>query len=65
MWKVVYMAQNKEIAQIVQDLLTVEGILVKQRPVSKNHEGNDDYYEILVPEAEVNEAHGVIIEKGY
>ena len=46
-------------------ILTNEGILVKLRPISKNHENNDNYYEVLVPEAEVEEAHSVIIEKGY
>ncbi len=65
MWTVVYMAQSKDIAAKLQDLLSKEGILVKVRPISKNHEGSDDYYEVLVPEAEVEEAHSVIIEKGY
>ncbi|MCX7711874.1 MAG: flavodoxin domain-containing protein [Clostridia bacterium] len=65
MWTVVYMAQSKEIATKLQDLLTKEGILVKLRPVSKNHENNDNYFEVLVPESEVEEAHSVIIEKGY
>lgn len=65
MWTVVYMAQSKDIATRLQDLLANEGILVKLRPVSKNHENNDNYFEVLVPEAEVEEAHSVIIEKGY
>jgi hypothetical protein len=65
MWTVVYMAQSKDIATKLQDLLTKEGILVKLRPVSKNHDNNDNYFEVLVPEAEVEEAHSVIIEKGY
>jgi menaquinone-dependent protoporphyrinogen IX oxidase len=65
MWTVVYMAQSKDIATKLQELLTNEGILVKLRPVSKNHDNNDNYYEVLVPEAEVEEAHSVIIENGY
>ncbi|HHY24595.1 MAG TPA: hypothetical protein GX527_10275 [Clostridiaceae bacterium] len=65
MWTVVYMAQSKEIAINLQNLLTNEGILVKLRPVSKDEEKNNDYFEILVPEAEIEEAHGVIIEKGF
>lgn len=65
MWTVVYMAQSKEIATKLQELLTTEGILVKIRPISKNHDNNDNYYEVLVPEAEVEEAHTVIIEKGF
>jgi hypothetical protein len=65
MWTVVYMAQSKDIATELQEMLTKEGILVKIRPISKNHENNDNYYEILVPEAEIEEAHSVIIEKGF
>jgi len=59
------MAQSKEIATKLQELLTNEGILVKLRPISKNHDNGDNYFEVLVPEAEVEEAHSVIIEKGY
>ncbi|RCX19371.1 hypothetical protein DFR58_103116 [Anaerobacterium chartisolvens] len=65
MWTVVYMAQSKDIATRLQELLKNEGILVKLRPISKNPENNDNYYEVLVPEAEVEEAHSVIIEKGF
>jgi menaquinone-dependent protoporphyrinogen IX oxidase len=65
MWTVVYMAQSKDIASKLQELLANDGILVKLRPISKNHENNDNYYEVLVPESEVEEAHSVIIEKGY
>lgn len=59
------MAQTREIAVKLQELLTEEGILVKIRPISKNHENRDNYFEVLVPEAEVEEAHSVIIEKGF
>lgn len=65
MWTVVYMAQSKDIATRLQDVLTKEGLLVKIRPISKNVENNDNYYEVLVPESEVEEAHGIIIETGY
>ena len=56
MWTVVYMAQSKEIATALQELLTEDGILVKLRPISKSHDNSDNYYEVLVPEAEVEEA---------
>lgn len=65
MWTVVYMAQSREIATKLQVLLSEEGILVKLRPISKNPENNDNYYEVLVPESEIEEAHSVIIEKGF
>ena len=60
----VYM-KSKEIANSMQDLLSNEGIFSRLRPINKNRETNDDYYEVLVPESEVEEAHSVIIEKGY
>ncbi len=65
MWTVVYMAQSKDIATKLQEILSNEGILVKLRPISKNHGNNDNYYEVLVPESEVEESHSVIIEKGF
>lgn len=65
MWTVVYIAQSKEVATRLQDILLKEGLLVKIRPISKNSESEDNYYEVLVPEAEVAEAHSIIIEKGY
>lgn len=65
MWTVVYMAQSREIAEKLQSLLEYESILVKIRATCKNREICDNYYEVLVPESEVDEAHSVIIEKGY
>lgn len=65
MWTVVYMAQSRDIAAKLEEYLTKEGILVKQRPVNKDGEKKDNYYEVLVPETEVEEAHNVIIEKGF
>lgn len=65
MWTVIYMAQSKEIATKLQELLTKEGILVKLRPVSKEEGKSNVYFEVLVPETEIEEAHGVIIENGF
>lgn len=65
MWTVVYIAQTKQIAEELGEFLTKEGILVKLRSMNKNQETSSDYYEILVPESDVEEAHGIIIEKGY
>lgn len=65
MWTVIYMAQSTEMTENLKLLLERDGILVKVRPISKNPENNDNYYEILVPETEVEEAHAVIIEKGF
>ncbi|WHH60468.1 hypothetical protein [Petroclostridium sp. X23] len=65
MWTVVYMAQSKDIVMKLQEILEKEGLLVKIRPISKNVENNDNYYEVLVPESEVEEAHSIIIETGF
>jgi hypothetical protein len=59
------MAQNKEIATMLQEILLQEGLLVKIKPISKNANEEDNYFEVMVPEAEVEEAHSIIIEKGY
>ncbi|MDK2810615.1 MAG: hypothetical protein PWR27_1324 [Petroclostridium sp.] len=65
MWTVVYMAQSKEIVIKLQQVLEKEGLLVKIRPISKNLDNNDNYYEVLVPESEVEEAHSIIIDTGF
>jgi len=65
MWTVVFMAQSREIALELQDILKAEGILVKLQAICKNSGNEDNYFEVLVPEAEVEEAHGVIIENGF
>lgn len=65
MWTVVFMAQSREIALELQDILKAEGILVKLHAICKNSDNEDNYFEVLVPEAEVEEAHGVIIENGF
>ncbi len=65
MWTVVYMAQSKEIVIKLQQILESEGLLVKIRPISKNPENEDNYYEVLVPESEVEEAHSIIIDTGF
>ena len=64
MWTVVYMAQNKEMAEKLESALEDEGLLVKVNPVSQK-EKNDNYFELSVPEGEVEEAHSIIIEKGF
>ena len=65
MWTVVYLAKNKKIADKVSKLMTNEGVLVKLRPVNKNIGEQDSYFEILVLESEVEEAHNILYEFGY
>ncbi|NLM72978.1 MAG: hypothetical protein GX184_02970 [Clostridiaceae bacterium] len=64
MWTVVYMAQNKEVAEELKSILEEDGILVRINPISRKEKA-DDYFEVSVPESEVEEAHGIIIEKGF
>jgi len=65
MWTVVYMAQSKEMAFKLQQELEKQGILVKIKPIGKDANGEDNCFEILVPAAEVEEAHNVIIDIGF
>jgi len=60
MWTVVYMAQNKEMADKLHAALSENGVLVKIKAI-----GDDNCYEILVPAAEVEEAHNIIIDIGF
>jgi hypothetical protein len=63
MWIVVYLSQSKETVGRVRDLLQKKGLLVKLRAVAEDAGGAYGSYEILVPESEVDEAHGAIREQ--
>lgn len=65
MWLVIYMAHNKKIAEKIQTMLVNDGFLVKLKPVYKNVPSDDNYYEILVLQSEVQEAHEMLMENGY
>ncbi len=65
MWTVIYIAQSKKMSEIIEKLLTEEGMLVKVQAVSKKFESEQGYYEILVPECEAEEAQNILYEKGY
>ncbi|MDD2573559.1 MAG: hypothetical protein WCS98_08010 [Bacillota bacterium] len=63
MWTVVYMAADRETAERIKDILEEECILVKIRPGQKCSccEG---YYEVLVPESEIEEAKDCLYRAG-
>ncbi|MBA1334210.1 MAG: hypothetical protein HPY66_1919 [Firmicutes bacterium] len=63
MWTIVYMAPSKETAENVKDYLEKESILVKIRPVNRCS-CKDGYYEVLVPESEIEEAHSILYQTG-
>lgn len=62
MWTVVYMAQGKEMAAKIQQALEESGVLVKVKLIGKEQREDESCYEILVPAAEVEEAHNIIID---
>ncbi|KYO67831.1 MULTISPECIES: hypothetical protein [Thermovenabulum] len=62
MWTVVYMTTSKETADKVAEILKNEGFLVKTKEALKSKK-KGCYIEILVPEAEAEEAHKIILEK--
>ena len=63
MWMVAYITQSKESAERVRNLLQEAGLPVKIRSVNQSGNGQFGSYEILVPEAELSEAHEIIIEQ--
>ncbi|MDD2421958.1 MAG: DUF2007 domain-containing protein [Heliobacteriaceae bacterium] len=60
MWTVVYIAPNRVTAEMLKNVLSVEGLLVMLRPVGVPHLGDSGSVEILVPESEVEEAHEIL-----
>ena len=64
-WTVVYIAKSMAIAEQIRELLENDGMLVKIRPISKNGDNADSSCEVLVPESEVEQAHGLIIEADF
>jgi len=61
MWTVVYMTQSEKNANRVAELLSENNLIYKVRPVGNSDE-EDGCYEVLVPDTEINEAHGIIID---
>ena len=55
MWTVVYMTKNEEYISSLRKKLKDKNIMIMVRKV-------DDFFELLVPQAEMQEAHTVIIE---
>ena len=62
MWTVIYLVKTRDKALKIQEALKNAKILCKIRPATP---GNDSsYMEVLVPDAEKEQAHLVLIEKG-
>ena len=65
MWTVVYIAKSIEIAQQIRTRLEQDGLIVKIRPMTKKTDNADTSCEVLVPESEVEQAHGLIIDADF
>lgn len=63
MWTVVYVAQSKDGASKLQDMLSEQGVLVKTRQIGKT-KNMDGIFEILVPETEVEDACTILEQLG-
>lgn len=62
MWTVVYIAPNRHEAERIRQTLAREGLLVKLRTVRSTKGTDNGLVEVLVPEAEIDEALEVIEE---
>lgn len=65
MWTVVYMAQSRETAELAQQLLENNNLIVKMRSVNSGDASSADCCELLVPEAEVQQALSLIVDADF
>lgn len=65
MWTVVYMAQSRETAELARQLLENNNLIVKLRSLSGDDETSGDCCELLVPEAEVQQALSLIVDADF
>lgn len=59
-WTVIYIAPNKSVAEMIKGALSKEGLLVQLRSGGVPHAGESGHVEVLVPEAEAEEAHEIL-----
>ncbi len=65
MWRVVYMARTRTMADHINELLVREGFLIKLKPVYRNVPEEENYYEILAPNTEAQEIHNILMQNGF
>lgn len=65
MWVVIYMAHYKKDANLISKILIEENIPFKIKPVYRNMDLEENCFEIMVPQSEVMEVHGILMEKGF
>ena len=61
-WKVIHMARSEKHANEILALLSREGILARSRQVYRTVSSEENYYEIMVLNAEAVEAQQLLIE---
>ena len=64
MWIVIHMVKSETAGQEARDQLTREGFLAKLRPVYRTTNSMENYFELLVPRSEAQEARQVLIDHG-
>ena len=64
MWMVITLARNREAARRIETILKDEGILVRLHAVYKKVNAEKNCYEVLVLEAEFDEAREILTENG-
>ncbi len=62
-WMVIHMAHSEKLANAILALLEQEGFLARSRQVYRTVSSEDNYYEIMVPRAEAQEAQQLLIER--
>lgn len=65
MWMVVFVTQSAQTAEKIKELIMAEGLLVKVRAINGSSDSKYGCYEILVTESDLDEAHNIIINKGF
>lgn len=60
MWTVLYIAASQSVAQRIKDYMEAEGILVRINPLGIKVKENNANFEVLVTEAELEEAQEVL-----
>lgn len=63
MWVVIYLAKGKSVVTELRRLLEDDGILVMIRRKTNEADENEAFFEILVPQTEVEAAQDIIIGK--
>lgn len=63
MWTVIYVSKDNSLIEKLKYELELKNILVKVRNVSKNQD--EECFEVMVPESEIDKAHDIIINIGF